>query len=159
VLSDLLVQIISKKSQFFHYLLEDLQRLKHGYSMEFVRASSYDGTSTTGNVLVSGGLRMEDLNQRHVIVVEDIVDTGTTLSHLLPLLQEKAQPKSLAICTLLEKRLIEKAKVKPKYTGFSIPDHFIVGFGLDYNELYRDVPDIWVISQAGIDFDGTTLHV
>ncbi len=102
---------------------------------------------------------MEDLNQRHVIVVEDIVDTGTTLSHLLPLLQEKAQPKSLAICTLLEKRLIEKAKVKPKYTGFSIPDHFIVGFGLDYNELYRDVPDIWVISQAGIDFDGTTLHV
>ena len=125
--------------------------------MEFVRASSYDGISTTGDVLLSGGLRMEDLHQRHVIVVEDIVDTGTTLSHLLPLLREAAQPKSLEICTLLEKRLVGVAKVKAKYTGFSIPDHFIVGFGLDYNELYRDVPEIWVISQAGIDFDATTL--
>ena len=145
--------------QFYHYLLEGLQELKHGYSMEFVRASSYDGTASSGNVLVSGGLRMEDLHQRYVIVVEDIVDTGTTLSHLLPLLQEKAQPKSLEVCTLLEKRLKEEAKVQAKYTGFSIPDHFIVGFGLDYNELYRDVPDIWVISQAGIDFDLSTLNV
>ncbi len=102
---------------------------------------------------------MEDLHQRHVIVVEDIVDTGTTLAHLLPLLQEKAQPKSLEVCTLLEKRLKEDAKVQAKYSGFSIHDHFIVGFGLDYNELYRDVPDIWVISQVGIDFDASTLRV
>ena len=127
--------------------------------MEFLRASSYMGTTSSGKVeLLGSELKKEDLENRHVILVEDIVDTGTTLANLLPLLHNLG-PKSLEVCTLLEKRL-EKDHIpaaKAKYAGFSIPNVFVIGYGLDYNELYRDVKDIWVISQAGIDFDAKTL--
>ena len=127
--------------------------------MEFLRASSYAGIATTGNVQVVGSeVEKKDVENRHVILVEDIVDTGTTLANLLPRLQSYG-PKSLEVCTLLEKRLDRGAQpaAKAKYTGFSIPNKFIIGYGLDYNELYRDMTDIWVISQAGIDFDAKSL--
>jgi hypoxanthine phosphoribosyltransferase len=139
--------------------LDALQDLKQGYTMEFLRASSYEGTESNGNVQLLGNeLKREDLENRHVILVEDIVDTGTTLLNLLPLLQQLG-PKSLEVCTLLEKRLGSHGEpaAKAKFAGFSIPNMFVIGFGLDYNELYRDLKDIWVISQAGIDFDAKTL--
>lgn len=126
--------------------------------MEFLRASSYTGASSSGNVkLLGGSLKTEDIVNRHIILVEDIVDTGTTLANLLPQLQSHG-PKSLQVCTLLEKRLDTEPAAKAKYAGFSIPNKFIIGYGLDYNELYRDIPDIWVISQAGIDFDAKRLN-
>lgn len=147
--------------------------------MEFLRASSYAGTSTTGNVQVLGTeLQKQDIENRHVILVEDIVDTGTTIAQLIPKLQAFG-PKSVEVCTLLDKRLEEvknhdhdhagkmeeekhgaaAASAKnAKYIGFSIPNKFIIGYGLDYNELYRDLRDIWVITQAGIDFDSKTLY-
>lgn len=108
-------------------------------------------------VSIAGGLNLADLRGRHVILVEDIVDTGTTLSHIMPVLEKEAQPKSLQVCALLQKRLDQPPKIKSKYIGFSIPNHFIIGYGLDYNELYRDVRDIYVISKEGIDFDQTSL--
>jgi hypoxanthine phosphoribosyltransferase len=139
--------------------------------MEFIRASSYAGTSTTGNVQVLGSeLQRQDIENRHVILVEDIVDTGTTIAQLVPKLQTFG-PKSVEVCTLLDKRLDDENEKedgstaaaaaadakKAKYIGFSIPNKFIIGYGLDYNELYRDLPDIWVITRAGIDFDAKTL--
>ncbi|CAB9524183.1 Hypoxanthine-guanine [Seminavis robusta] len=144
---------------FYQHLLDALQDLKQGYTMEFLRASSYVGAATSGNVTLLGSeLNKEDLENRHVILVEDIVDTGTTLANLLPLLQ-KFELKSLEVCTMLEKRLGDDKTpaAKAKYAGFSIPNKFVLGFGLDYNELYRDLKDIWVISQAGIDFDAKSL--
>lgn len=132
--------------------------MKHGYTIEFLRASSYEGTSSTGTVQISGGIKYEHLRGRHVILIEDIVDTGTTLASVMPILEQEAGPKSLQVCALLEKRLKEPPKTKAKYTGFSIPDHFIIGYGLDYNELYRDLRDIWVISKAGVEFDQSTLY-
>jgi hypoxanthine phosphoribosyltransferase len=155
--------------------LDALQELKHGYTMEFLRASSYAGTSTTGNVQVLGTeLQKQDIENRHVILVEDIVDTGTTIAQLVPKLQAFG-PTSVEVCTLLDKRLEEEenhdhgkledekhggaaSAKKAKYIGFSIPNKFIIGYGLDYNELYRDLRDIWVITQAGIDFDAKTLY-
>ena len=107
---------------------------------------------------IGDGFKFDDLEGRHVILVEDIVDTGTTLAHVLPILQEKGSPKSLQVCTLLEKRLEKPPRINATYKGFSIPNHFIVGYGLDYNELYRDVRDIWVISQAGIEFNSSALY-
>ena len=74
------------------------------------------------------------------------------LQHM-PKLKEMAKVKSIEICTLLTKRLPEPAKVSAKYVGFSIPNHFVVGCGLDYNEVYRDVKDIYIISQKGIEYD------
>ena len=139
-------------------LSDCLQELKHPYTMDFLRVSSYEGTETTGKVKISGGLSISRLQGRHVIVVEDIVDTGTTLSHLIPILKEEGKPKSLETCSLLTKRLGHPAKASAKYVGFSIPDRFIVGFGLDYNEMYRDLSDIYVISQQGIDFDPKSIQ-
>ena len=72
--------------------------------------------------------------------------------------KEQGKPKSIEVCSLLTKRLDNPAKVEAKYVGFSIPNHFIIGYGLDYNQLYRDLKDIWVISKEGIDFDPNTLH-
>jgi hypoxanthine phosphoribosyltransferase len=135
-----------------------LQDLQQGYYTEFIRISSYEGTSSTGNVKVGGGVDFANLTGKHVIIVEDIIDTGTTLSHLVPTLKDKAEPASVQVCTLLSKRLDEPAKYDAKYVGFSIPNHFIVGYGLDYNELYRDVRDIYVISKKGIEFDVSTLN-
>lgn len=125
--------------------------------MEFIRVSSYEGTESTGNVKIGGGIDLESLKGKHVILVEDIVDTGTTLSHLIPLLHEKANPASIEVCSLLTKRIEKPQKCSAKYTGFSIPNHFIIGYGLDFNELYRDIKDIWVISQEGINFDRSKL--
>ena len=128
--------------------------------MEFLRASSYAGIATTGNVeLVGNELEKKDVENRHIILVEDIVDTGTTVASLVPKL-ESLGPKSVHVCTLLEKRLGEGEvpSAKAKYSGFSIPNKFIIGYGLDYNELYRDLKDIWVITPAGVEFDASTLN-
>lgn len=142
---------------FFTHLSDALQDLRQGYDMEFVRASSYDGTSSTGTVQLSA-LKHEALNGRHVLVIEDILDTGTTLARLVPHILEHCNPASIEVCTLLDKRIHEPKKFTAKYIGFSIPNHFIIGYGLDYNELYRDLKDIFVISQKGIHFDARQLH-
>jgi hypoxanthine phosphoribosyltransferase len=102
------------------------------------------------------------LPDRHVIVVEDIVDTGLTLKILLPQLHNTCHPQTLNVCTLLEKRVPrppqeegeEGGAVVAKYSGFSIPNKFIIGFGLDFNDLYRDLKDIWVISELGVALGG-----
>jgi hypoxanthine phosphoribosyltransferase len=146
---------------FFQHLSDALQDLRQGYDLEFVRVSSYDGTSSTGNVKIMGELQLDTLKGRHVVVMEDIIDTGTTLASIMPIFEKEAQPASLQVCSLLDKRLSEPTKklFVAKYVGFSIPDHFIIGYGLDFNELYRDLKDIFVISKVGIAFDPTKLHV
>ena len=151
------VCVLKGANVFFQDLLNALQLLKMGYTVEFMRVSSYEGTSSTGEVKIGSGLDPKSLANRHVILIEDIVDTGTSLSKVVPFLAEQVPLKSIKVCTLLDKRLPITKKFEADYMGFSIPDHFIVGYGLDYNELYRDVKDIWVISQAGIDFDSTKL--
>mmetsp|Transcript_5449 Transcript_5449/g.8134 ORF Transcript_5449/g.8134 Transcript_5449/m.8134 type:complete len:184 (+) Transcript_5449:179-730(+) len=154
-----MVCILKGSNPFYQHLLDALQDHKQGYNTEFIRVSSYEGTNSTGHVKIEGGLDVNMLQQRHVILVEDIVDTGTTLSHLIPMLKEMTNPPpaSIEVCSLLSKRINKPQKVEAKYVGFSIPDHFIVGYGLDHNELYRDTEDIWIISQKGIDFDPSCL--
>lgn len=144
---------------FYTHLSDALKELRQGWDMEFVRASSYAGTTTTGKVEMMGELRVSSLTNRHVLVIEDILDTGTTLASLVPMLYKEGKPSSVEVCTLLDKRLeATDKKFKAKYVGFSIPEKFIIGYGLDYHELYRDLKDIFVISQQGIDFDPSTLH-
>ena len=141
------------------HLSEALQDLCQGFYTEFLRASSYDGLNSTGMLKIGGGVvKYEDIEGKDVILVEDIVDTGHTLFNLLPILKAEAKPLSVECCSLLSKRLDKPSKYNAKYVGFTIPNHFVIGFGLDYNELYRDLQDIWVISQKGIDFDPATLH-
>jgi hypoxanthine phosphoribosyltransferase len=147
---------------FFTHLMDALQNLRQGFDVEFVRAKSYHGTSSTGTVqlLLEKDVVLEHLKGRHLLLIEDILDTGATLQKLVPALQEQGHPASVEVVTLLDKRLGDEVdkKYKAEYIGFSIPDVFIIGYGLDYNELYRDLRDIFVISKAGIAFDATHLH-
>lgn len=155
-----LLCILKGSGPFFHSLASALTILKHPYVTEFTRISSYVGASTQSSgedITVAKVLEGRDLRGRHVLVVEDIVDTGNTLSKFLPIVKENGLA-SCEVCTLLTKRLesngAESRGVVPKFSGFSVPDEFVVGYGLDYNEMYRDLEDIWIMSKKGIEFGG-----
>lgn len=113
---------------------------------EFLRASSYHGATSTGDVKVSY-LSNEKLAGKHIIVVEDIIDTGLTLSKIMEMLKEY-NPASIEITTLLDKPARRQVEgVVPKYIGFEIPDEFVLGFGLDWNEKYRNLPYIGILKE------------
>lgn len=112
-------------------------------SMDFMAVSSYSGTSSTGAVKINKDLS-EDIEGRHVIIVEDILDSGVTLSYLRQYLMVR-KPASISIATLMDKPARRKADVYADYSCFEIPDAFVVGYGLDYNERYRNLPYIGVL--------------
>lgn len=114
-------------------------------NMDFMCLSSYAGTSSTGQVRTMLDLR-ESIKGRHVVVVEDIVDTGLTLNYLMGNLQNRGAA-SIEICCLLDKPCNRKADIHPKYVGFTVGDEFVIGYGLDYNELYRNLPYIGVFRK------------
>lgn len=114
-------------------------------SMDFMAVSSYKGTTTTGAVKINKDLG-EDIGGRHVIIVEDILDSGVTLSYLKSYLEVR-QPASIEIVTLMDKPSRRKAPVYSKYSCFEVPDEFVVGYGLDYDEQYRNLPYIGVLKR------------
>jgi hypoxanthine phosphoribosyltransferase len=111
----------------------------------FIKLASYKGTKSTGHVITAIGLDI-DLIQRHVIIIEDIVDTGKTLDQFLPQLRYQ-QPSSLKICALLHKPAATVYPIQIDYLGFSIPDKFVVGYGLDYDGLGRNIPEIFKLVE------------
>lgn len=113
-------------------------------SVDFMAVSSYGSKSvTTGAVKINKDLS-QDIENRHVIIVEDILDSGVTLSYLLQYLQAR-NPASISLVTLLDKPARRRKEVKVDYSGFEIPDAFIVGYGLDYAEKYRNLPYIAIL--------------
>ncbi len=128
------------------YFLVDLSRaISSPIEIDFIGISSYVGTSSSGTVTFTKDLSRE-IDDRHVLVVEDIVDTGRTISALLTLLKDR-NPRSLGICTLLDKPERRIVPVPIHYCGFTIPDQFVVGYGLDYNQAYRNLPYIAVLNE------------
>ena len=113
--------------------------------ISFVKLKSYEGTGTTGNVKQMIGLT-DDLTNRNVIIVEDIIDTGNTIHNLLEDLKKK-NPSKIKVATLLFKPDALKKPVKPDYVGFEIPNKFIVGYGLDLDGLARNLPDIYILKD------------
>jgi len=107
----------------------------------FIKLASYKGTTSTGNLITSIGLD-ESLANRHVVIVEDIIDTGNTLHQFLPQIQNQ-QPASLKIAALLNKPTAMKYPISIDYLGFSVPDKFLLGFGLDFDGLGRNLPQIY----------------
>ena len=111
---------------------------------DFIQVSSYgSGTKSSGSVVIKKELD-EDIKGDNVIIVEDIVDSGNTLSQLVPILKAR-EPKSLKVCTLLDKPDRRTAPIDVDYNGFVIPDEFVVGYGLDYDQKYRNLPYIGVL--------------
>ena len=128
------------------FMAELMQRLDFNCQIISIKLTSYEGTETTGKVKQAMGLTA-DITGRRVIVVEDIVDSGRTLSYLLEMLQDR-HPASLHLCTLLDKPERRKAKVFADYAGAQIPDAFVVGYGLDYDEKYRNLPFVGALKPA-----------
>lgn len=140
---NLLLVSILKGSVVF---MADLMRaIRIPCAIDFMVVSSYGGanTSTTGLVKIVKDLD-QDLTGKDVLIVEDILDTGVTLSHLVPMLQMR-NPKSVKICTILDKPTRRKADIRPDYEGFQVPDEFVVGYGLDFDETYRNLPYVGVL--------------
>ena len=133
---------VLKGGSFF--MCELAKRITVPVSIDFMSVSSYGGdTKSSGVVKIVKDLD-EPLKDKNVIVVEEIVDSGRTLSYLLELLGQR-EPQSLALCTLLDKPERRVTNVKVDYTGFEIPDEFVVGYGLDYDQKYRNLPYIGVV--------------
>ncbi|SFM18248.1 hypoxanthine phosphoribosyltransferase [Pelosinus propionicus] len=125
--------------------MADLARaIKVPVAIDFMAVSSYGaGTSSSGVVRILKDLD-ENVEGKHVLVVEDIIDSGLTLNYLVDNLKSR-QPASIKICTLLNKPERRKVDVDIAYNGFTIPDHFVIGYGLDYAEKYRNLPFIGIL--------------
>lgn len=126
------------------FTCELAKRLEVPVLFDFMQVSSYgSATVSSGKLNVKKDLD-EDIEGDNVIIVEDIVDSGNTLSRLVPMLKER-NPKTLKVCTLLDKPDRRTADVDVDYNGFIIPDEFVVGYGLDYDQKYRNLPYIGVL--------------
>ncbi len=127
------------------FMTELAQHLSIPLEMDFMAASSYVGTDSTGKVLVTKDLE-RSIEGRDVLIVEDIVDTGQTL-HLLKEMLETKEPASLKVVTLLDKPDRRKVEFEADIIGFCIPDRFVIGWGMDYDQKFRELPYIGVINE------------
>jgi hypoxanthine phosphoribosyltransferase len=122
-----------------------IRKIKTPCQMDFMWISSYAGTESTGNMIVRRDVS-SDIKGRHVLVLEDIFDTGNSLDYTVKHLLAK-EPASVKVCTLLDKpeRRNPNITLKPDYIGFTIPNEFVVGYGLDFNENYRNLPYVGIL--------------
>ncbi|XP_050418337.1 hypoxanthine-guanine phosphoribosyltransferase isoform X4 [Patella vulgata] len=141
--------------KFFTDLLDKIKALNRNseesvpLAVDFIRVKSYTDT-TSGDLQVTGIDNLDHLTGKNVLIVEDIIDTGKTMKKLLEVLQ-KHNPKSIKVASLLTKRRPGDGVYKPDYLGFEVPNKFVVGYALDYNEYFRDLSHICVINQRGIE--------
>lgn len=130
-----------------HFYSDLTREIDLPLTMDFMSISSYgSGTTSSGEVKMLKDLDKSICN-KHVIIVEDIIDSGNTLSYLKRLLSSR-QPKSIKICTLLDKPSRRKVDLTPDYCCFIIPDEFVVGYGLDFDEIYRNEKEIYVLDPS-----------
>ena len=122
-----------------------IRKIRVPCQLDFMWISSYKGTGSTGQMLVRQDISA-DVKGRHVLILEDIFDTGNSLDFTVKHLKSR-NPASVKICTLLDKpeRRNPRVTLKADYTGFTIPNHFVVGYGLDYNEQYRNLPYVGIL--------------
>ncbi len=129
----------------FMFLSDLLKEIDIPVEIDFLSIHSYNGTESSGVVRITQDLSL-NIEGRDVILVEDIVDSGRTLDYIIKNLKTR-QPKSIAVCTLLKKKTKRFKRVSIKYVGFEIPDRFVVGYGLDYNNQYRNLNFIGVLND------------
>ena len=151
-----LLVVLKGGSEFAVDLTRALRKLhastdaKHlPFTVDYVRVKSYVGTESSGAVSITG-IDLKTLAGRDVIVLEDIIDTGLTMTALLPELQRHG-PATVRVGALLETRTHKSCGFRADYAGFSVPDAFVVGYNLDYNEAFRDMTHICIINGAGIE--------
>ena len=131
------------------FMADLLRELNIQVEVDFVKIRSYDGDSSTGTIKFRKDISA-DIDNRDVIIVEDIIDSGFTINFLVNRLRESG-PKSVAVATALYKKEVAKLDFEVEYVGFEIPPEFVVGYGLDYNERYRNLKDVMVMEPEDID--------
>jgi len=132
----------------FVFVADLIRQLDIPLEIDFVQLPSYGrGTETTGKISMTKGLK-SSVTGRHVLIVEDIVDTGLTISYLLNILHRE-NPASLKVCALTDKPSRRRVPLNIDYLGFTVPDKFIVGYGIDWNNRYRYLPDICCVEFGG----------
>lgn len=139
----------------FVFMADLIRRFDGPCTLDFMAVSSYgSGTNSTGAVKITKDLS-QDISGRHVIIVEDILDTGITLSYLKKYLQNR-EPASLTIVTMFDKpeRRDKNITLKADYCGFTIPNAFVVGYGLDYDEKYRNLPCLGILKRSVYESQG-----
>ncbi len=129
------------------FLSDLVRRIPLPLTMDFMAISSYGASRRSSGIVKIIQDLSANINGRDVIIVEDIVDTGLTVNYLKELLEVRG-PRSLATCTLLNKLSRRKVPVKVEYIGIEVPDEFVVGYGLDYGERYRNLKEICVLKEA-----------
>lgn len=130
----------------FIFFSDLMRQISIPVAIEFMSVSSYGGGSeSSGSVKINYDMQ-NDIAGRHVLIVEDIIDSGNTLAHLTEMLASR-RPASIEICALLSKPERRQVEVPARYVGFEIPDEFVVGYGLDYNSLYRNYRNIGILKR------------
>jgi hypoxanthine phosphoribosyltransferase len=141
------VVFVSVLKGAFMFTSDLLREMKGPVKVDFIRVSSYGGnTTTSGEVTLTKDLET-DIGGRDVIIVEDIIDSGLTLRALRDMLLAR-NPRTLKICALLDKRARREVEIEGDYVGFTIEDGFVVGYGIDYAEQYRNLPGIFVVEEG-----------
>ncbi|MFA7345120.1 MAG: hypoxanthine phosphoribosyltransferase [Terrimicrobiaceae bacterium] len=133
----------------FIFMADLLRRIPLPLQVDGWSVSSYHGTKTTG-LINFRQTQLADVRGRHVLLLDDILDSGLTIHSIKGRLEKEAAAASLRVCVLLRKNVGRARQVDADYVGFDIPDEFVVGYGLDYNERYRNLPFIGVLNEEGI---------
>ena len=133
---EIVIVCILKGATFF--AVELAKRIGSDTIIDFMKVSSYEGTESTGKINFTLDIS-EDITGKNVLIVEDIVDTGRTLAYVKKYLESK-NPKNVKICTMLNKKERRVIDLNPEYVAFDIPDKFVIGYGLDYDEKFRNLP-------------------
>lgn len=132
----------------FVFTSDLIRNIKNPCKIDFLMVSSYgDRMSSKGEITIKKDLEL-DIRGKNVVVVEDIVDSGLTIKYVKELLLMR-EPKRLKFCTLLDKRARRKVDIECDYTGYSFADGFVVGYGIDYAEKYRNLPEIYILEEKG----------
>jgi hypoxanthine phosphoribosyltransferase len=143
--SNLEIYMIVLLKGAFIFASDLIRQLTPNVRVEFMKISSYEGKITTGLVNIEQDIGC-DIHNQHVLIVEDIVDTGLTINQLLKILHQR-QPASIEICSFLDKPSRREISVDVKYTGFTIENLFVVGYGMDYCQMWRQCPDIHILEN------------
>ena len=141
--SPILIGLLKGSTMFMADLMKSMDI---PLEIDFMDVSSYDGAASTGDVRIVKDLDIS-VRGRHVLIVEDIVDTGRTLEKVIQLIRSRGA-ESVEMVTLLDKPEARVAPIEAKYVGFTIPKSFVVGYGLDYNEKYRNLPYVGILKES-----------
>lgn len=149
-----LLCVLKGSYKFFNALVDELGNArwlcKEPMTVDFIRCKSYEDDASSGTVQIIGLSNLEELRGKNVLIVDDIVDTGLTLSRLIHTLKQYGA-KKVWTALLLSKRVPRKVTITEDFVAFNIPNKFVVGYGLDYNQKFRDLSHICVMSPAGIE--------